>query len=208
MANDNKITNEESEIITQKPDQTDESLRAYDERVKLLIKENSDFMFPNWSGKHATIIITNMIVSANPTDEFLIYEPNLSGNLSDANFLKVLEKFIKIGGTFKIVVKALNSDHKEKNIYKLLERLQREYPENVYVKIAKDGNFEKATSGEFVDKIYFAVRNNFIRIEKESDENDYEAICNVNSKETSKKLRDIFNNNFDDCAHVFSHSSS
>ncbi len=188
---------------------TENDLLKYEADVRLFIRKKLDMVFGNWSNAHAKIILNSMIQFAPIGGEVLLYERDLSGDLSGkgcsskSKFVTILESFVGNGGTFKVVVKELKDENKGTEIYTSLKTLCTSYPNQVFVYLDYKGKFESSTKEKLGKKSYFGVSNNFIRIEEKRDDHSYEAICNVNSPQNAKILKDIFNNNLHETTPIF-----
>ena len=181
------------------------SLEAYLSAVEFFARTKSDFIFPNSSPEHASIVLATIFKYS--TTEVLIYDNSINGDIADSNqyLLDAIKNYVeKTSKVVKIVIRD-DSKHENSKIYNLLSGYIKEKRSNIDIRKATK-NFRDEVVNIYDKDINFAVgdKTSFRMEKNDSTETNIqrEAICSFNRTSTANKLSSVFENHFSVCPKV------
>ena len=170
-----------------------EKLKEYSEAINELAISKSSLEFSNKNSKHASIVIATILNYSK--NEVLIYDDNLSGNISEHKEIFSLEEsiedFVVRGGKLHIVL----SESREilSSLGKKLEFYTEFFKENISVSLASD-IFKNSVLFEEKNVFFSVGDKKMYRIENQTNPENRlgKADGSFNDEKTSKKLYDNF----------------
>jgi hypothetical protein len=183
-------------------------LDEYIKAVKNLAKLKSDFIFKNSSHTHAAIVLTEMLNQSKR--EFCLYDNDLSGDIADkypVGFYPALISFVERGGELKIIVDNHDNGINNTKVYSVLKSLKLIYPQKVQVRKA-DKKFTDNVENSFKLLLNFAVGDaeSFRYEDTNEDELERKAFCSFNNSGIAKRLKNVFDKNFESCPDIFTNN--
>ncbi len=129
-------------------------LSKYGKAIKTLSDFCTDFKIPNSSPEHARIIMSNIFRTAK--SHVYQFSSNFDKNMYKADYVKELRRFLKRGGTFKIIF--MENSPIDSSALNFLSEFQQKKPQSVYVGIATQEGLEAGKSSKGVG--FFTTADN------------------------------------------------